>query len=224
MLFRSGATWNGAVVKRCTFESCDDIEGLAPHKIYASLSDMPEDEQKLAVCRERFSPLQALVGGTIEGTAEDTACQLVGEFRGRKFSLHVDFYDGSPTLHLDTRETEDVWFYVYRDPKRRAKAEAARTDGDQEPQRLHFLSESIYLEEETQEELDACLAVLARLSPGTREALIEALETFKIDQLEIADDHLEADYKKDILVLDLTQSVPLLLDLFAQLEIGRAHV
>jgi hypothetical protein len=210
-----GATWTGAVVKRCTFESCDDLAGLAPHKIYRTLSDMPDDDRKLALCRERFAPLQALLGGKFEGSAEDSVCELVGELRGRVFRVKVDLWDGSPTLQLGTRNTGDAWFYVYRDPKRRAKAEARGPAG--EKALLHFLSESVYLEEDSREELDACLGVLARLRPDTRKALVEAIESFKLETIAVNDEYIEGEYKKDILVLDLTQSVPLLLDLFFQL-------
>lgn len=210
-----GATWTGAVVKRCTFESCDDIEGLAPHKVYRTLADLPEDGQKRAICRERFAPLQALVGGKFEGSEEDSVCDLVGEFRGRAFIVRVDLWDGSPTLRLSTQNTEGVWFYVYRDPKRRAKAEAAGSAG--ETALLHFLSESVYLEEDSREELDACLGVLARIPPDTSQSLVEAIESFKLETIEVNDEYIEGDYKKDILVLDLTQSVPRLLDLFSRL-------
>jgi len=217
-----GATWTGAVVKRCSFEFCDDIEGLAPHKIYRTLSDMPDDAQKLAVFRERVASLQALLGGAVEGSEEDSECALVGEFRGRTFRVKVDFYDGSPTLRLETKETEGAWFYVYRDPKRRAKAgipadmaasEVVERDGTW----LHFLSESVYLEEDSREELDLCLEVLSRLRPDTRQSLVEAMETFKLETVETNDEYIEGEYKKDILVLDLTQSVPMLLDLLSQL-------
>lgn len=212
-----GATWTGAVVKRCAFDSCDDIEGLAPHKIYRTLADLPEDNQKRVICRERFAPLQALVGGVFEGSEEDSVCDLVGEFRGRPFIVRVDLWDGSPTLRLETKEAQGAWFYVYRDPKRRAKAAAQGSQtGDGTPL-LHFLSESVYLEEDSREELDLCLEVLSRLRPDTREALVGAMEAFKLETVETTDEYIEGEYKKDILVLDLTQSVPLLLDLLSQL-------
>jgi len=217
-----GATWAGTIVKRCTFESCDDLTGLPPRKIYSTLSDMPEEADKRAVCRERFAPLEPLVGGAFHEQEGDTDCTWNGVFRGRPFFVRVDDFDGSPSLRLEFTTENEVMFALYRDPKRKSKAAAAKApdradtpDGDH-VEHLHFLSDSVFLEA-TREDLSRDLAVLSRLHPSTLAALVGAMEAFKIQNLEVFDHWVELDYKKDILFLDLTQSVPVLLDLLDHL-------
>ncbi len=219
-----GATWNGTKVKKCEFYSCDDIVGLPPHKVYASLSDVPDDEEKKRICTERFAQVALLLKGTVRQREDDTTCAYVGEFRGRPFRISVDYYDGCPEVQLLVTNTLDP-VSLRRDPKLKLKQQQRdQWDEVDDTEIVHFLSDSVYLEE-TREELEKCLRVISLIAPQTLQTLLETMETLKINSLDFTDKYIEADYKKDILVTDLSQGVPLLLELFSQiapvLETGR---
>jgi len=221
-----GASWSGTVVKKCEFDSCDDIVGLPPHKVYASLSDMPDEKAKLAVCTERYAQLAPLLKGSVRQREDDTSCAYVGEFRGRPFRISVDYYDGCPEVQLLINNTLDQ-LSLCRDPKLKLKQQQRdQWDEVDDTEIVHFLSDSVYLEE-TREELEKCLRVISLIAPQTLQNLLETMETLKINALDFTDKFIEADYKKDILVTDLSQGVPLLLELFSQiapvLETGRSQ-
>jgi len=82
-----GASWTGARVKRCRFESCDDIVGLPLHKIHASLSEISDDEQKKAVCREHFAPLDPILHGSVRERDEDSTLEPFCLYRDPKRKL-----------------------------------------------------------------------------------------------------------------------------------------
>ncbi|PKN26874.1 MAG: hypothetical protein CVU65_04295 [Deltaproteobacteria bacterium HGW-Deltaproteobacteria-22] len=221
-----GASWTGARVKRCRFESCDDIVGLPLHKIYTSLSDISDDEQKKAVCREHFAPLDPILHGSVRERDEDYTIAYVGEFGGRPYRIQIDYYDGSPEVQMLVENTLEP-FCLYRDPKRKLKQQQRdQWDDADDSELVHFLSDGVYIEE-TRAELGKSLQVISLMDAATIKSLLEWMEELKIDTVETTDKWIQADYKKDILFTDLTVGIERLLELFSQiaavLETGRSQ-
>ncbi len=203
-------TWNGAKVKRTNFEDCQRVQ-LPPHKVYKSLSDIDDENVSAAICRERFAPLASLLNGTY---AQDDEFSFVwGFFRERKFRIDVAYHVGCPSAFLALDSPMGV-FYLYRDVKKANRlATIGGTRIQLDDQWFHHLSEEVFLDG-TPGELDRELQTFERLPGSLRDRIFAMMGKHKLEIISMTPDGLNAEYKKDILHLDLTTSIPDVLELF----------
>ncbi len=214
------ATWNGAKVKKAEFSQCDDVTGLPVEKVYATLWDMDDEAAKWKVCRERLSALAPILGGTVKERRDEDTIAWHGTFQGRAFRVCVDLSFGQPLVQMAaTNRLGDL--RLNRDPGRKAKAappdEWDEKDGSDV---CFFLSDSVFLEAPVSE-LEWLKQRLETLPGPLYNSCLALLDHLKLQYLELADDWIQAEYKKDILQVNLAESVPMILAVFAA---AAAHV
>ncbi len=210
------ATWNGSKVKKTEFSQCDNLVGLPVEKIYQSLWDMDDDRQKREVCRARLQVLEPVVGGQIKERKDESEIQFVGAFQGRAFRVLLDMDFGQPSVQLVAKNRLGG-LRLFRDPGKKTKA-AAPDQWDQMDQvPVHFfLSDSVFLEEFSAE-MEWTKKRLEMLPEPIYNGFMALLEQLKLTSIELADEWIEARFKKDILQLNLAESVPMILAVFGQL-------